>query len=175
MITGMGYGALYGAGQGEGTDRLWEAGKGMAIGGGIAPAAVAIASGIGYGVGAVANRLMPRPAALRGYERGAVDRVARAVADDDLPARYQQHVADLGPEGMLADMGQNLRGQAGAIANQPGRGQQMISDALHNRREGAAGRIATDVDQALGPAVNIPETIHATQQHYRQVALPHRQ
>jgi hypothetical protein len=76
---------------------------------------------------------------------------------------------------MLADMGHNLRGQAGAIANQPGRGQQMVSDALHSRREGAAGRIASDVDQALGPAANIPETLHATQRHYRQQAAPHRQ
>lgn len=175
-ITGMGYGAVYGAGQGEeAIDRLKEGGKGAAIGGTIGPAAVPVARAFGNAVGATTNAFRRRPPALQPYSRGAVDRVARAVADDDLPARYQQHVADLGPEGMLADMGINLRGQAGAIANQPGPGAQRITDALHNRREGAAGRIAADVDQALGPPANIPETVHATREHYRAQAAPHRQ
>ncbi len=174
-LTGMGYGALYGAGQGEGTDRLWEAGKGMAIGGAVAPAAVPIAHGVSSGVVSLANRMTPRPAALQGYERGAVDRVARAVTDDELAPQYAQRVSELGPEGMLADMGPNLQAQTSAIANTPGGGMTRVARALQDRRDGAADRIRTDVDQALGPAVNIPETIHATQQHYRQVALPHRQ
>jgi len=174
-LTGMGYGALYGAGQGEGTDRLWEAGKGMAIGGAIAPAAVPIAHGVSAGVTSLANRMTPRPAALQQYERGAVDRVARAVTDDELAPQYAQQVAALGPEGMLADMGPNLQAQTSAIANTPGAGMTRVTRALQDRRDGAANRIRTDVDQALGPAANIPETIHATQQHYRQVARPHRQ
>jgi hypothetical protein len=177
LLTGAGYGALYGSGQGEdtATNRLLETGKGAAIGGGLGVAAVPVARGIGNAVGYAADLVRGRPAALRQYERGAVNRVARAVTDDDLAARYQQQVADLGPEGMLADMGGNLRGQAGAIANQPGAGQRAIVNALDARRDGAAGRIATDVDNALGPAANIPETINATQQYYRQQAAPHRQ
>ncbi len=174
-LTGMGYGALYGAGQGEGTDRLWEAGKGMAIGGAMAPAAVPIAHGVSSGVTSLANRFAPRPAALQQYERGAVDRVARAITDDELAPQYAQRVAELGPEGMLANMGPNLQAQTSAIANTPGGGMTRVTRALQDRRESAADRIRTDVDQALGPAANIPETIHATQQHYRQVARPHRQ
>jgi hypothetical protein len=174
-LTGIGYGGVYGAGQGEGSDRLWEAGKGMAIGGAIAPAAVPLAHGVAHGVTSLANRFTPRPAAVRGYERGAVDRVARAVTDDELAPQYAQRVSELGPEGMLADMGPNLQAQTSAIANSPGGGMTRVTRALQDRREGAAGRIRSDVDQALGPAANIPETIHATQQHYRQVARPHRQ
>ncbi|WP_072389512.1 hypothetical protein [Hyphomicrobium sp. CS1BSMeth3] len=175
-ITGLGYGALYGAGQGEGVkERLIEGGKGAGIGVALGPAAVGAARMVGNAAGHVAERMRPLPPALRGYDRGAVDRVARAVGDDDLAARYQQQAADLGPEGMLADMGPNLRGQASAIANQPGTGQRVVSDALNARRDGAAGRITADVDQALGPAANIPETVHATQQHYRAQAAPHRQ
>ena len=174
-LTGMGYGALYGAGQGEGSDRVWEAGKGMAIGGAMAPAAVPVAHGVSSGIISLANRMTPRPAALQGYERGAVDRVARAVTDDELAPHYAQRVSELGPEGMLADMGPNLQAQTSAIANTPGGGMTRVTRALQDRRDGAADRIRTDVDQALGPAANIPETIHATQQHYRQVALPHRQ
>ena len=174
-LTGMGYGALYGAGQGEGSDRLWEAGKGMTIGGAMAPAAVPIAHGVSSGITSLANRMTPRPAALQGYERGAIDRVARAVTDDELAPHYAQRVSELGPEGMLADMGPNLQAQTSAIANTPGGGMTRVTRALQDRRDGAADRIRTDVDQALGPAANIPETIHATQQHYRQVASPHRQ
>ncbi len=175
-LTGMGYGALYGAGQGEDTEgRLVESGKGLALGGAIGAASVPVARAVGNTVEAVRNRMTPLPQGVQRYDRGAVARVARAATDDDLPARYQQQVADLGPEGMMADMGLNLRGQASAIANQPGRGQQRITEALHDRRQGAAGRIAADVDQALGPPANMPETAHATQQHYRAQAAPHRQ
>jgi hypothetical protein len=176
LITGAGYGALYGAGQGEGAqNRLLEAGKGSAIGGGLGVAAVPVARGLGNAVGYAADLVRGRPAALQQYERGAVNRLTRAVGDDDLAARYPQQVGELGHQGMLADMGPNLRGQAGAIANQPGPGQRMISDRLGTRRDFAARRITQDVDQALGPAANIPETIHATQQHYRAQAAPHRQ
>lgn len=177
LLTGLGYGALYGAGQGEDTttNRLLEAGKGAAIGGALGPASVPVARGVGNALGYAADMFRRTPQALRGYERGAVNALARSTTDDALAARYQQQVADLGPEGMLADMGGNLRGQAGALANQPGAGQRAITDALNTRREGAAGRITTDVDQALGPAANIPETINATQQHYRAQAAPHRQ
>lgn len=175
-ITGLGYGALYGAGQGEGVSgRAWEATKGGGVGSVFGPTAVVGARMFGNAVNAGRDYFQGRPAALQQYDRGAVNRVARAVDDDDLAARYQQQAADLGPEGMLADMGPNLRGQASAIANQPGTGQRMVSDALNARRDGAAGRITADVDQALGPAANIPETVHATQQHYRQQAAPHRQ
>lgn len=173
--TGIGYGALYGSGQGEELQhRAIETAKGAGIGGALGPASVPVARAVGNAAGAAADLFRSRPPALQPYSRGAVDRVARAVADDDLATRYPQQAADLGPEGMLADMGLNLRGQAGAIANQPGPGQQRITDALHSRREGAAGRIAADVDQALGPAANIPETAHATQQYYRQQARPFR-
>lgn len=175
-ITGLGYGALYGAGIGDTEDgRAWETAKGAGAGTVLGPVAVPVMRGIGNAAGYAAERLRPVRQAVRGYERGSVDRVVRAVSDDDLPARYQQQVAELGPEGMLADMGGNLRGQASALANQPGAGQRMIGDALNTRREGAAGRITADVDAALGPPANVPETIHATQQYYRQQAAPHRQ
>lgn len=174
VLTGMGYGALYGAGQGEGTDRLWEAGKGMAVGGTLGPGGVGVGRAAGNALGHVTERFRPVPQPLQGYERGSVNALARSTTDDSLAPRYAQEAAELGPEGMLADMGPNLRGQASALANQPGPGQRAIADALNTRREGAAGRITTDVDNALGPAANIPETVHATQQYYLGQARPHR-
>jgi hypothetical protein len=175
-ITGLGYGAAYGAGLGESArERAWEAGKGAGAGGVLGPAAVPLVRAGTNLAGHVAERFRPVPPALQGYERGAVNALVRSTTDDGLAARYQQQVADLGPEGMLADMGNNLRGQASALANQPGPGQRAISNALDTRRDGAAVRITADVNQALGPAANIPETVHATQQHYRALAAPHRQ
>lgn len=175
-ITGLGYGTLYGAGQGESLkDRAIEAAKGGAAGFALGGASEPVARGVGNLVGAARDAFRSRPVPLQQYERGAVNALTRSTADDNLAPRYAQQAADLGPEGILADMGPNMRGQASALANQPGEGQAMIRDALHQRRQGAAGRIATDVDQALGPAANIPETVNATQQHYRQQAAPHRQ
>lgn len=177
LLTALGYGAVYGAGQGEdtATNRLLEAGKGAAIGGGLGLAAVPVSRGISNAAGYVADKFRPTPQPLRQYERGAVDALSRSTTDDALAARYAQASGDLGPEGMLADMGRNMRGQAGAIANQPGAGQQRIIETLDTRQRGSAGRITADVDQAIGPAANLPETINATQQYYRQQAQPFRQ
>lgn len=175
LLTGLGYGGLYGLGQGEGVNRLWEGGKGVAVGGTLGPLAVPAARGLGNSIGFVADRFRPMPQPLQQYERGAVNALARSSTDDALAPRYAQQASELGPEGMLADMGGNLRGQASALANQPGPSQQRIQRALNDRRDGAAGRISADVDQALGPAVNLPETLAATQQHHRQLAAPHRQ
>ena len=175
-IAGLGYGAAYGAGIGDTKDgRLLETAKGAGFGGVLGPAAVPVARGFANALGYAAERMRPVPTAVQGYERGSVNALARATGDDALAPRYAQQAADLGPEGMLADMGSNLRGQAGAIANQPGEGQRMMQQALNDRRAGAAGRINADVDQALGPAVNMPETLEATRRAYAQAAAPHRQ
>jgi hypothetical protein len=168
-------GALYGSGEDK-----ENRGRGAVVGGGlglgIGAAAPAVGTGLGNAWAATRNFFGGLPAALQGYSRGSVNRVGRAVGDDGLDAAaYQARVAELGPEGMLADMGENLTGQAAAIANQPGRGMQMLRQALEERHRGAAGRINADVDNALGPAANIPETIEATAQHYRAQAAPHRQ
>ncbi len=174
-ITGLGYGALYGAGQGEGLeDRALEATKGAGVGVVLGPIAEPVSRGASHVIGAGRDLFRGRPAPLQQYERGAVNALTRSTTDDGLAARYQQQAADLGPEGMLADMGSNMRGQASALANQPGEGQQMIRDALHTRRQDAAGRISADVDQALRPAVNMPETLEATRRAYAQQARPHR-
>lgn len=174
-ITGAGYGAAYGAGEGEGTDRAKNAALGAALGGGIGAATPPVAQGIGNVVAGVRAMGQRMPAMLRPYDRGAVERVARAGRDDNVfgpQGTYQRQAQELGPEGMLADMGENLRGQAGAIANTPGRGQTRIVEAIEGRREGAPGRITQDMDAALGPAANVPRSIEATREHANAQAAP---
>jgi hypothetical protein len=179
MLNEGAKGAIGGALYGSGEDKE-NRGRGAVVGGGIGAGLGFVAPAVGTGIGNAyqwaRNQLSGLPAALQGYSRGAVTRVGQGVADDGLDAAaYQARVAELGPEGMLADMGENLTGHAGAIANQPGRGMQLLRNALDNRHRTAAGRIRGDVDNALGPAANIPETIEATAQHYRAQAAPHRQ
>lgn len=178
--TGATYGAAYGAGEGEGTgERAVNALAGGGIGLGVGVAAPLVASGIGNAVGGVRSALTRTPPELQQYDRGAVNRVARAAGDDNLfntplgfPSNYQAEAARLGNPGMLADMGENLRGQLGAIANSPGRGQTFATQALTERRDGAAGRITREVNQSLGFPVNVPASIEATRQAANQVAGP---
>jgi hypothetical protein len=175
-VTGLGLGSLYGAGEGETTkERAVNAGKGAAIGTTLGAVAPVVARGVGNAVGYVGDLVRGVPNAVRGYSKPAVDRVSRAVRDDELPQTYARHRAELGPEGMIADMGDNLGSQASAIAMTPGRGMRTVREGLNDRHEGAAGRIRADVDANLGPAANIPETVAATEAYYRQQAAPFRQ
>lgn len=173
MVTGAVYGGAYGAGEGEGTDRLKNAGTGVAIGTTIGGAAPVIARGASNAVGYVADKFKGVPAELRPYHRGAVNRVAGAMSEDAMtPQAYQQQVAMLGPEGMIADLGQNTRLHAETIANRPGRGSNVLFDALGARKEGAPARIAGDVNAALGPPPNLIEAEQAIRAQYGKAAKP---
>ncbi|MCA0318228.1 MAG: hypothetical protein LCH88_09180 [Proteobacteria bacterium] len=171
MMTGLAYGALAGAGEGNSLDeRGWNAARGAGVGLGVGIAAPFAARGISNAYGYVADRTFRAPpAALRGYERGAVERVGRAMGDDGVTPQVAATArARLGPEGMLADLGDNLRGQAGGIAATPGAGKSIVYDALRARADGAPARITRDVDAAFGPARSLPDTLEGIRQTYAQ-------
>lgn len=182
--TGAGYGALYGAGLGDDglASRAEEAAKGAVIGGSLGAAAAPVATGAANTIKYIADKYRGIPAPLQNMERGAIDRVVRAMGDDGLyvgnqaqppaPGGYAQRVAQLGPEGMLADMGTNLRGQAQGLTTQPGRGQQILVDALEARNAGEAGRIAQDTTAVLGPARDLVAAEAATTEAARAAAKP---
>lgn len=122
----------------------------------------------------ISDTVRPLPAELNGVSRGAVRRVARAVRDDRLtPQDFAAQSAELGPEGALMDMGDNLRGQAGGIARMPGEGQTILRDAARDRAAGSAGRQTTAIDNALGPAQNMVELERNTVDAANQAAAPH--
>lgn len=180
------YGGLYGAGQGEGAaDRAVNAAGGAAIGGVIGAAGSAVSAGVGNAVQSARNMMIRPSIALRqngnNYRRadsGAVRRVARAFRDDmtergsNLQRNYQREAAALGPEGMLADMGPNLRGQAEGIANRPGVGQQTIGRALRSRDRLAQSRLNDMTDRAIGPRQNVPQLVDQRLEASRQAARP---
>lgn len=173
MLSGLGYGAFYGAGEGDENGRTSEAATGGAIGATIGAATPPLARGLGNAVNAMANWARPLPQGVERFSTGAISRVARAAGDDDLLSTYSRQARELGPEGMIADMGPNLRGQASAIATQPGAGQRQIVQALEGRQQGATGRIAADVDANLGPARNLVQLEDDVVGQARRQAAPH--
>jgi hypothetical protein len=174
-LSGAGYGAAYGAGEGDtGQERagnaLMGAGVGLA-GGAVIPA---VASGARNVTNALANWARPLPQSVGVFSPGAVNRLSRAVGADDLTAaNYVRQTNALGPEGMLADMGPNLTDQASAIATQPGRGSRIVRDALVDRRRGSAARTEADVDATLGPARNLVQLEENVVGQARAQAAPH--
>jgi hypothetical protein len=123
---------------------------------------------------AASDLVRPLPPELSGLSRGAVRRVARAVGDDHLtPQAYAANAAELGPEGALMDMGDNLRGQAGGIARSPGEGQTILREAARQRTAGAPQRMTDAIDNALGPAQNMIELERNTVDAANAQAGPH--
>lgn len=174
LATGAAYGGVYGAGEGETLgERAANAGQGVALGGVIGTAAPVVARGIGNAVKYAGDKARGLPPELQPIGKDAVQRVARAATDDDLVNRYQHQRQELGYEGALMDMGANLRGQASAIANQPGQGQTIIRDTLRNRADFAAPRIEMDIDNAFGPAQNLVQLEANTVAQANQAAAPY--
>ena len=129
----------------------------------LAPGLGAVASGltkgIGNALGAVADRganlLTTQTASgVKGYGSGAVDYLLNKIAADGGTNALGAKLSDLGPEGMIADTGPNVRGQAATLATSPGEAKAVVQDAVSDRHDGRTGRILSDVDGALGPAQN---------------------
>ncbi|ADJ21997.1 hypothetical protein Hden_1589 [Hyphomicrobium denitrificans ATCC 51888] len=173
-LTGAGYGALYGGGEGEGENRVLNAVKGAAIGGTVGGVAPVVARGIGNAVSYATNRGATLPPALQPFERGAVNRVADDIASSGLtPQRYAQEAQELGPQGMLLDMGEDLRGSAETLANTHGPQLPIVRGELNARRADAPDRIRAGVDRALGPERNLGQFVEAVNTGARQAAQPH--
>ncbi|HJZ20982.1 MAG TPA: hypothetical protein VJ226_08495, partial [Bradyrhizobium sp.] len=148
-----------------------------ALGGGVSGAAGS------KGLEAVANRsaastaardaaaaLTPAGGEAPLVTRGAVARVARNYADDELtPQNIAAQQSGLGPEAMMLDMGRQMQGRAEAIASQPGKGQNNILNQVETRTggtnpitgrpglfgQGTADRIKDTLDQSMGPSPDI--------------------
>lgn len=87
--------------------------------------------------------------------------VLRALDADGVPVgEVAARVGDIGPDGMVADLGRNLQAQASTLAGLPGGASDALIDALSARKAAGNGRIRAGLDDALGEAV-VPSDIHA--------------
>ncbi len=159
MLTGGGIGAADSAvrSEGDAAQTLEGLGKGAGMGF-IGPTA-------GKVIGAGANKLLQlfrdgSAAKAAGTTRYAASKLQEAFDADslDIPTA-QTRLAALGPEGMVADIGDNIRGRTAALANMPGPANPVVRDALEARRAGANARIRSSVDENLGRNIVPSEVI----------------
>ncbi|MCF6124403.1 MULTISPECIES: hypothetical protein [Mesorhizobium] len=127
-----------------------ETGKGAGIGFATGLAAPFLAPLIGKGVKAVADNLhIGAVARALGLDKTAAKVLAGAVRQDAVdPAALSQ----LGDNGMLMDLGANMRHTAGAIAATPGEGKAIVRNAIGARDANANWRIRSALDETLGEA-----------------------
>ena len=171
--TGAGYGALYGAGQGEGSERIGNAAGGAAMGAALGTAVVPVARGVGNAFNYMTNRAAPQAGPLAGMERRAVNSVVDDMQSSGLDAQtYANRRADLGGQGMLADMGDDLRLTTEALANTNGPQMQIARGNITDRTNGAQGRIASALDNNIGPPANVPQLEQQIRQHFGDQARP---
>lgn len=158
-IAGAAGGAAQDMGEAQGgvMDRVGAIGPGAAagaIGGAAVPALAA-------GVGAIGRSLSQRTLQQIAGMSPLGQRQLTDLANADQMA-VGSRLAELGPEGMIADTGDAMRQAAGALVARPGPERSVIAQALRARQSGAGPRITAAVDQPLGAA---PDT-YATMQQF---------
>lgn len=142
LLAGGVAGGLYGAGSGGDTlaSRARSAATGAFTGGVIGGGFPVVGAAVG--------------SAVRGGQTTA-SKLARALMDDGMSApAAQQRLSTLGPNAVVADLGDNFRAQVAGLNSVPGPGQRIIPSTLGPRRAAANGRIIADTDIILGPAVS---------------------
>jgi len=156
-LEGAGYGAAAGIGNtfSEKPGDYLAAAKDGALTGGMVGTALPIAGAGISGLFRLAKPVATRPVEGVGRSGSTMLRVA-AQADEagmrELPA--------LGPEAMLPDAGPSMLGLAQGAGTGIGPGKTALVGALRQRDAGVGQRLATAVDDALGPAV-VPSRIEA--------------
>lgn len=166
LVRGGLEGAAYGFG--SGTDlgsRAEEAAgnsvAGAALGSVAAPVGAVVGRTVGAGVNAIRN--------LGAKESPGVERAAAAFGRDSTP---EQRLTELGPDAMLMDAGPNLSQQAATITTLPGKGQDIVRDALTERKAGASARVQDDVSAAMGPKSDLVATADTISKERAAISKP---
>jgi hypothetical protein len=111
-----------------------------------------VARGVGNVYNYAKDSLGAMPSPLKEFKRGAINPVVKAMDADRLDStKYVDKRNLMGQEGMLADMGPNIRAQTASIARTGGEGKTTVIDRMDRRTAGAPQRVRNDVDNALGP------------------------
>lgn len=97
--------------------------------------------------------------AMRGVDDKAANRIMQQMANSGMtPDEALAKVRELGPEGMLADVSPQMQVVTGGTAIADPSAGQVIASRLAQRREGAPGRVAGALDEAMGPYQD-PQTL----------------
>lgn len=147
-------------------------GEKAALSAGFGAAGPLAAKLIGSGYGMVKNAVSPPPGALRNVSKGAIERVTEAMDAGGLtPAAVAQKSRQLGPEGMLADMGGTVQTDAAMLARSP-LTRDIVVPPLEARQAAAPGRIRSDLSANLGPPVDMNRLMLDLRRTYGEAAAP---
>ncbi|AZO57884.1 hypothetical protein EJ078_00045 [Mesorhizobium sp. M1A.F.Ca.IN.022.06.1.1] len=147
--------------------------KGGILGGGIGLAAPIVAPLIGKGVKAIADNVqLSLIAKALGLDKSATKVLANAVRQDAVePGALSQ----LGENGMLMDLGPNLRHTAGAVAATPGEGKAIVRNAIGARDANANWRIRSSINDTLGAAPTPSRIIDRASRNQQYLAPEYRE
>lgn len=167
-------GVIGGADAGVRGGDLGDVAKGAGLGTGLGAVGPLVVSGASKALNAANNTVRNVTAPFtRSADEVAASKIQTALTRDGMDqAALNARVAELGPEGMLADASPNLRQQASTIAANPGSGQQIIRDAIKTRTEAAGDRVQQAATEALGPSKNITQLADEIVARRKQEAGP---
>lgn len=131
---------------------LEDTGWGAAAGFGLGAAGPTVGKMIGAGARKVMDAYRTAQAAkAAGTKSATVAKLAKMIGGDGFDeAAMRTRLGELGPEGMIADLGPNAQTSAAAIAAKPGRGQEVVRSALEARRAGANARVSNVIEETMG-------------------------
>ncbi len=174
--AGSGVGAVYGASASPDLGNLPATAATTAAGGALGGVTGGLIPAAGAGLGKVASGLFGQAVPAVVGPNGPIQKPAQKIVMDaiqaDGPGAVSQGINQFGPNSMLADYGNNLRGAAQGLAIKPGAAGQNIVQALETRNAGTNDRLGQVVQQNLGP-VTSPLThggaVNAAAQPYAQI------
>ena len=156
--AGTGVGALYGASASPDLGNLPATAATTAAGGALGALTGGAIPAAGAGLGKAASGLFGQAVPAVTGPSGIIGRPAQKFVMDaiqaDGPGAISQGVNQLGPNGMLADYGNSLRGMAQALVTKPGEAGQNIVQSLDARNAGVNDRLGQVVQQNLGPVTS---------------------
>lgn len=148
--TGLGQGALYGFGAGEGgiENRAKDARTVGAVGGTIGAVGVPIAKGIGNVVG---SRMVGSAAEKAGLSKPAYRTLNRGLqADDALTGGGAQRMAAAGEDAMLADAGSGAQRLLDTAIVESPPAARMATEAVEGRVDAAGRKLEGTLNRAMG-------------------------
>lgn len=136
-------------------------------------AAPVVGRALGNSYEFLANTFRGTPKQLHGLRRGAVNNVVRTAEADNLTQPMATNkAADLGPEGALADYGNNLRLKAAGLARTPGKNREIMLGMTDPRSKMAGARITNDLNANLGVPKNLKAEEKAIRQQFAAQSKP---
>ena len=143
--TGAGLGAASGAGHASSGERLPGAAIGAGTGAVVGAAIPGVVAG-GQKAVEVATRAIPGSA-----KRESGVKLAQALQRDDItPDQAMSRVRQVGPQGVIADIGENARALAGGVTRTPSAARSKAVTFLERRQRYQHRRIAQATREALG-------------------------